>query len=303
MHSHVDTPSRKLAITLAMTITFCGVEAVAGFAFHSLALVADAGHMLSDAAALLLALIAQRIARRDRTRKRTFGHRRAEVLAAFVNGVALGVVAIGIVVEAARRWNAPQMIDGRGVLVTASIGLAVNVAAAVVLMGGDDHNPNTRAALAHVASDAIGSVGAIVAAILVMTLGWTRADPLISALIAVLLAYGAWRLVRRTTSVLMEGVPAAVDLKELERVIDQTPGVIDHHDLHAWSISEGFDAISVHVVLAPGSHGVQASEDVASRIRHEFGITHVTVQPERKPPSLIPASTLHRRRGEPSDGG
>ena len=297
-HHHLaDASARKLAITLAMTAGFCCVEALAGWAFHSLALLADAGHMLSDSAALLLAWIAQRVARRERTRHRTFGYRRAEVLAAFVNGVALGGASIVIVVEAVRRWRDPPMISGTGVLITASLGLGINIAAALVLARGEGHNANTRAALAHVAADAIGSVGAIAAALLVMFAGWKRADPAISAFIAVLLAYGAWKLVQRTTSVLMEGAPSTVKLHELEALVRETPGVLDAHDLHAWTISDGFDAVSVHVVLAEGFHGTDVAEQVARRIHDAFGIEHVTVQPERRPPALIPADRLMRRDG------
>lgn len=295
-HDHRDTPARKLAITLAMTATFCAVEAAAGWIFGSLALLADAGHMLSDAAALLLALFAQRVAARDRTRHRTFGYRRAEVLAAFVNGVALGVAGFGVLIEAVRRWADPPAIDGRAVLITATIGLGVNVAAALILSSGSSHNPNTRAAFAHVAADALGSVAAIASAIVVLTTGWRRADPLLSALIAVLLGYGAWSLVRRTISVLMEGAPSSIDLHELERVVLECPGVREAHDLHAWTISEGFDAVSVHVVLNDGFHGVDVSGDVAKRIHREFGVDHVTVQPERKEASLVPAEALTKKK-------
>ncbi|GAC1531655.1 MAG: cation diffusion facilitator family transporter [Polyangiales bacterium] len=295
-HDHRDTPARKLAIILAMTLAFCAVEALAGWAFRSLALLADAGHMLSDSAALLLAWIAQRIATRDRTRHRTFGYRRAEVLAAFVNGIALGVAAIGIAIEAVRRWDSPPTMEARGVLITATLGLLVNVVAALILARGAHHNANTRAALAHVAADAVGSVGAIAAALAVIFFGWKRADPLISAGIALLLAYGAWRLVARTTSVLMEGTPPRVDLQALERVVVETPGVREAHDLHAWTISDGFDAVSVHVVLADGFHGVDVADAVSRRVHDTFGVEHVTVQPERKPPSLVPAAMLTRPR-------
>jgi cobalt-zinc-cadmium efflux system protein len=281
-----------------MTVVFCGVEAIAGWLFHSLALLADAGHMLSDSAALLLALIAQRVARRDRTRAHTFGYRRAEVLAAFVNGIALGIAAIGVVIEAARRWSEPPSVDGRGVLITASLGLVVNLVAAFILSRGEGRNANTRAALAHVLADALGSIGAIVAALLVIFIGLRRADPAISILIAALLAYGAWTLVQQTATVLMEGTPAKIDLATLERVVLDCVGVREAHDVHAWTISEGFDAVSVHVVLEDGHHGVDVASDVARAIRERFGITHVTVQPERKPPPLVPAGSLSRRSSD-----
>jgi len=281
-----------------MTATFFVAEALVGWIYGSLALLADAGHMLSDAGALGLALYAQRIASRERTRMRTFGFRRAEVLAAFVNGVALGAASIGIVLEAVRRWRSPPPLEGRAVLVTAVLGLGVNLVSAFVLARGDSHNLNTRAALAHVLADAIGSVGAILAALAVIFFGWTRADPAISIAIAILLAYGSWHLVSSTVAVLMEGAPPNVDLHELEKCVRETPGVHDMHDLHAWTISEGFHAVTVHVVLAAGYHGTDVSHDVSRRIRESFHVEHVTVQPERKPPSLIPPDTLRRKRDD-----
>jgi cobalt-zinc-cadmium efflux system protein len=300
-HEHHDhdhelrrAPLRKLAFTFALTAGFCVVEAVAGFVFDSLALVADAGHMLGDAAALALALVAQRIALRGRTRAQTFGFRRAEVLAAFVNGVALGVAAIWVLVEAIGRWRAPPAIEARGVLVTAVLGLAVNLGCAWVLARGA-HNPNTRAALAHVASDALGSIGAIASAVLVMTFGLRRADVVVSAFIALLLVVGSVRLVRRSAAVLMEGSPPALDLEALERTIEATPGVGTWHDLHAWTISEGFDAVSVHVVLAEGFHGTDVAFDVSRRVRELHGVGHVTVQPERPEPPLIAAESLKKK--------
>jgi cobalt-zinc-cadmium efflux system protein len=295
-HAHRDAPVRKLAIALGLTASFFVAEALVGWRYGSLALLADAGHMLSDAGALGLALYAQRIAGRERTRHRTFGFRRAEVLAAFVNGVALGAASLAIVVEAVRRWRSPPPLEGRAVLVTAVLGLAVNIAAAFVLARGDSHNLNTRAALAHVMADAIGSVGAILAALAVIFFGWMRADPAISIGIALLLAYGAWHLVSSTVSVLMEGAPASVNLQALETCVRETPGVHDVHDLHAWTISEGFHALTVHVVLATGYHGTDVAQDVSRRIRESFPVDHVTVQPERKPPSLIPPDTLRRKR-------
>jgi cobalt-zinc-cadmium efflux system protein len=290
-------PFRKLAYALTLTVGFCVVEAVAGFAFGSLALLADAGHMLGDSAALALALVAQRIALRSRTRAQTYGFRRAEVLAAFVNGVALGAAAIWIVVEALSRWRAPPAIEARGVLVTAVLGLLVNLASGWILAHGSSHahNPNTRAALAHVAADAIGSVGAIVAAVLVLAFGLRRADVVVSAGIAVLLVYGAVKLVAQSSAVLMEGAPPSLDLEHLERTIDATPGVAGWHDLHAWTISEGFDAVSVHVVLSEGFHGTDVAHDVARRIGELHGVGHVTVQPERGPAPLIAAESLKKK--------
>jgi len=257
------------------------VEAVVGWWSQSLALIADAGHMLADAAALLLAIVAQRVAAQTRTRARTYGYRRAEVLAAFANGIALGLTAIWIFIEAASRWRAPPPIRAEAMTITATLGLAVNLGSAVMLWAGArGHNVNTRAALAHVLSDAVGSVGAILAGVLILTLGWTRADPVISAVIGALILWGGWRLVRDTSRVLMEGSPIEIDIAHVEDTIRAVPGVVDLHDLHVWSISDGFDVLTVHVVIGPGHHGTDIVVAVGRRLRERHGLDHSTIQPE-----------------------
>ena len=263
------------------------VEIVMGWLSGSLALLADAGHMLSDSAALVLALVAQHIARRPRSTTRTFGSRRAEVIAAFVNGIVLAVTAVFIVREAIDRIVSPGPIVGSWMLVTAVIGLVVNIVAAFVLGHGGHDNANTRAAFLHVLSDALGSAGAIIAALFVMLLGWYRADPIISLLIAVLILAGAWRLVRETVSVLMEGTPPHVDINSLEGTIQKVPGVREVHDLHAWTISDGFHAVTAHVVLDGDRHGTEVVAEVARCIKNEHQIDHVTLQPEAPPPGLV----------------
>ena len=286
-HGHGSTPARRLALALLITAGFMLVEAAVGWISGSLALLADAGHMLSDAAALALALVAQRIAARPRSNARTFGSRRAEVLAAFVNGVALAVTALLIVREAVGRLLSPVPIVGTWMLGTAIAGLAANVVSAWVLRSGHEHNPNTRAAYAHVVSDAMGSVGAIVAAVLVIAFGWRRADPIISMLIAALILWGAWRLVRETMAVLMEGAPGHVDVADVEATIGAVPGVREVHDLHVWTISEGFPVLTAHVVLDGSRHGTDVVADGAREIREHYGIEHVTLQPEAPAPGLV----------------
>ncbi len=275
-------------------------EAAAGWVSGSLALVADAGHMLSDSASLALALVAQHIAQRPRSSTRTFGSRRAEVLAAFVNGIALAVTALLIVHEAVGRLVEPHVIGGPLMLATAVVGLLVNILAAFVLRPGGTDNPNTRAAFLHVISDALGSVGAIGAAVLVMAAGWNRADPIIGMLIAVLILWGAWRLVKETTAVLMEGAPEHVDVVALEETIRAVPGVRDVHDLHAWTISDGFHAVTAHLVLRGNRHGTEVVADVATAIREHHGIDHVTLQPEAPPPGLVQIRVV-RENGTPLD--
>jgi cobalt-zinc-cadmium efflux system protein len=288
------TPFGRLVFAFTITAGFMFVEAIVGFVSGSLALVADAGHMLADAAALALAMIAQRIAAQQRTRARTYGHRRAEVLAAFANGVALALTAVWIFGEAAQRFREPRVIDARAMIATAVVGLVINLVAAVVLStGSNGHNMNTRAALAHVLSDALGSVGAIVGGVLVFTLGWTRADPVISAVIGVLILWGGFKLVRDTSHVLMEGSPIEVDIADIEKTIRAVPGVVDFHDLHVWSISEGFDVLTVHIVIARGFHGTDVVQAVAVRMREVHQLEHCTIQPE---PSSVPELVTLRRK-------
>jgi cobalt-zinc-cadmium efflux system protein len=285
-------------MALALTGGFMAVEAAAGLLTGSLALLSDAVHMLSDTGALALAVAAQRMADRPRTRRRTFGDRRAETLAALANAVALGASAVFIVVEALGRFGEQREVDGGGMLAVACAGLGINLASAWVLSRGEQRNANLRAALAHVLSDAAGSVAAIVAGMAIVTRGWTWADPACSLLIATLVALAAWRLVKSAAHVLMEGTPAGLDLHALERTIRETQGVADLHDLHAWRIEEGFDAATVHVVLEPGAHGVEVARAVALRIRKHHGVEHVTVQPEAAPAEtqIVPVSALRRSK-------
>ena len=282
-HAHgAGAPIPHLALALAITFLSMGVEVGGGILSGSLALLSDAGHMLADAGALALALFAQVVASRPRTDRRTYGWRRAETLAAFLNGIALGVTAVFIVSEAVLRWRAPQPVRGGMMLTVAVFGLVANLAAAAVLARAEG-NENTRAALAHVVSDAAGSVAAILAGILVVAFGWTRADSAASVLVAALVLWSAWRLLRRTASVLLESTPPGLVMADLDRTIRETPGVSDLHDLHAWRISDGFDAVTVHVVLDGARHGTDVAREVARHVREEHGISHVTVQPEAPP--------------------
>ena len=290
--------SRRLAWALALTVSFMVVEVVAGIFTQSLALLSDAGHMLTDSGALMLALFAQRVAMKPRTRLYTFGFRRAEILAALINGLLLVVTALLIIIEAVERLKAPLAVQAGPMLWVAITGLLVNLVAALILGLNHAHgNANVRAALAHVVSDALGSVASIVAALCLLYFDQPLADPLASLFISLLLGFGALRLVRPTAHVLMESVPLGVDLSELERVIRETPGVADLHDLHAWGISDGFAAVTVHVVLQGSAHGTDVAQAVGQRINDRFGITHVTVQPESPPASaqLLPAERLLRR--------
>ena len=297
-HGRRGTPEGRILLALVLTLLTMVASIAGGLVSHSLALLSDAGHMLADAAALGLALVAQRVASRPRTHRRTYGSRRAEVLAAFVNALFLGLTSVWVVVEAVDRWRTPPDVDARWVLGVAAGGLAVNLVAAWVLSSGQGHNENTRSALAHVVSDAAGSVAAMAAAVIILGWGWTRADPLISLVLAVMIFWGAWKLVVRTAGVLMEGTPAGLHPVDLERTIRGTPGVGDLHDLHAWRISDGFDVVTVHVILDGSRHGTEVAQEVCARVRTAHGVEHVTVQPEPPPArvSFHPLSDILRPR-------
>ena len=262
------------------------VEVVVGWWSGSLALLADAGHMLADAGSLVLALVAQHFAAKPRTETTTFGLRRAEVLAAFVNGIALALVALVILKEAVERWISPVEIHGKPMLATAAGGLLVNLLVAWVLMRGQ-RNLNIKAALAHVLTDALGSVAAILASLAVLLWGLTRADPVLSGLIALLVAVSGWRVLRDTVGILLEGVPAHLDVSAIELMIAKCTGVASVHDLHVWSISDRFDTLTAHVTLKRGHHGTDVCRGIAECLKSQYGLDHVTIQPEAPPPDEL----------------
>lgn len=290
-HDLATTPSRKLAMALGLTASFLVVEAGVGWFSGSLALLSDAGHMLTDAGALALALMAQHLAARPRSARNTYGLRRAEILAALLNGLVLGLSSVWIVVEAVERWSKPSEIKGGWVFVVATIGLGMNLLSAWILSRGES-NTNVKAALAHVLADAAGSVAAMVAGALVYWFGWTRADAAVSILISLLILWGAWRLLKDSVLVLLEATPAGIDTAAIERTIRAIDGVRDLHDLHVWMISDGFPVLTVHVVLDGTTHGVEVAQRVGERVRREHQIEHTTVQPEAPSEPLIPASAL-----------
>lgn len=292
-HGHGES-SRALGWSLTITGSFMVVEAAVGVWTGGLALIADATHMLADTGALCLAFFASQWADRPRTAKSTFGHRRAEVLAAFVNGIALGVTSIWIVVEAIDRLRQPREIRALPMLIVALAGLMVNAAVAGILSRAKRDSLNVRAALAHVLMDALGSLAASLAAGFVLAFGINRMDAIMSMSIAVLVAYSGWRVLRETVAILLEAAPAHIDVEAVGKAILECRGVAALHDLHVWRISDRFDALTVHVTLAKGAHGVEVSRDVALRLRHQFGLEHVTVQPEAVPPGELVSLRLHR---------
>lgn len=257
-------------------------EAVGGWLAGSLALLADAGHMLADAAALGLALFAARVAQRPATPERSFGLLRLEILAALVNGALLIAIAIGIGIEAWHRLRAPQPVDGALLLGVAGVGLVANLVSLAILHRGHEHSLNQRGAYLHVLGDLLGSVGALAAGALVLTTGWTLADPLISVLITLLVLGSAWRLIKESTDVLMEATPDHIALGDVHDRIASVPGVDSVHDLHVWTVTSGVVAMSGHLVVKNPTDNQPVLEAVQDRMR-ALGINHVTVQMERDP--------------------
>lgn len=279
-HDHRGADARALAVVLCLTAAFAVAEVIGGIVSGSLALLADAGHMLSDSVSLGLALGAIALARRPPTARLSFGFRRAEILAALANGVTLVAIAIWIFIEAARRLQDPPEVTGGTVLLIAVLGLAVNLAGAAILWRAQGDSLNMRAALAHVVADLLGSVGVIVAAGIILTTGWLAADPLVSILIGLLILASSWRVLREATEILLEATPAGIDADAVGARMAAGEGIVAVHDLHIWTITSGFPALSAHVVVGPGEdcHALQA--EVTRMLAHDYGITHTTLQVE-----------------------
>lgn len=282
-HDHYrELGRRRLMLVLSITAVFMVVEFVGGWISNSLALMADAGHMLSDVAALGLSAFALWFSRRPATTDKTYGYMRIEILAALVNGATLFVISLIILWQAWSRFLEPQSVEGALMLGVAVAGLLVNIIAAFLLHSSSGHNLNLRGAYLHVLGDLLGSVGAIAAAIIILSTGWMPADPIISIIVALLILVGAWRLVRESVDVLLEAVPRHIDLGAVHSALRAIPGVEQVHDLHVWTLTSGYLAMSGHVVIVdPGRH--QETIHVVHEVMHrEFGISHVTVQIEHK---------------------
>lgn len=279
-HSSLTRNRRRLLITLALTVGYMGVEVVGAWATNSLSLLADAGHMLSDAGALCLSLFAAWMSQRPPSPRHTFGFFRTEILAALANGAILVGLSVLILREAASRVAEPVPVRGGLLMLIAAGGLLVNLAGMVTLRGGMHDNLNVRGAFLHVASDAAGSVQVILAGLAIQLRGWFWVDPLASMVIAVLIVLSAWKILREAVSVLMEGVPGHLDVDEVRSAIQAVDGVTGVHDLHVWSIGSGFVALAAHVAVVPG-----VDDDVLWRVHetlhHRFGIRHTTIQIER----------------------
>jgi cobalt-zinc-cadmium efflux system protein len=292
MHDHGRTTAAArsrgaLLTTLGLTVAFMLVEFAAGLWTGSLALVADAGHMLTDAGALALALFASWVAARPPTPAKTYGYYRAEILAALVNAVVLLVVAGVVLYEAWRRILSPSTVLGVPMAVVAAAGLAVNMTGAWLLHRGARDSLNVRAAYLEVVSDALSSLAVLVAAGVVIATGATLADPLASAAIALLIVPRTWRLLRQAVNVLLEGTPAHLELTEIEAAMTQVAGVRRVHDLHVWTLTSGREAMSAHVVVADVRESERLLEALHALLHARFGIDHTTIQLETEPSPLL----------------
>jgi cobalt-zinc-cadmium efflux system protein len=287
-HGHgAGAPSgteRRILWAIVLTAGFMVAEFVGGWLAGSLALIADAGHMLADAAALTLAFVSLRIARRPADPARSYGYHRLEVLAAFVNGLVLLALVAWIVIEAIVRMIAPVAVASQLMLVIAVLGLAINVASFAILAGGDRANLNLHGALLHVLSDMLGSVAAIVAALVIASTGWMPIDPILSLVAAALLVRSSWRLVRRSAHVLLEGTPEGLDLQRLRRELGAAvPGLKDVHHVHAWSLTAGRPLLTLHGTVHADVEGETVLRAIKRHLE-QVGFSHSVVQLERDCP-------------------
>jgi cobalt-zinc-cadmium efflux system protein len=278
-HDHGRVESRRaLVLALALTASYTIVEVVGGVLAGSLALLADAVHMLSDNVALAAALVAAWLAAKPATAERSYGYKRAEVLAALANGVLLVALAIWIFVEAAMRLRDPGDVLGGWMLAIALVGLAVNVGAGLVLSRARSHSLNVEAAFRHVFADLLGSLGVALAAVVILATGWVEADPVASVLIGILVLASAWTILRDSTQILLESTPRGIDADTLGRRLASAPGVVEVHDLHVWTITSGFPALSAHVLVRPGEDCHGRRRELERLLEDEFGIEHTTLQ-------------------------
>jgi cobalt-zinc-cadmium efflux system protein len=271
-----------MGVALAINAGLFLVEAVGGLLTGSLAVLADAGHLLSDVGSIVLALIAARLATLPAAGRRTFGYQRSEVLAALVNGLLLVAVSVGVAIAAVGRFSDPPAIDGWGVLALGALGLAGNLAATLVLARGQRQDINLEGVLRHSAADAVGSLGVLVAGAWVLLGGSPVVDPIVGLLIAGLVLASSWRLIKEPFDVLMESAPAGVDVEGVGRTICQEEGVRSVHDLHVWTVTSGFGAIAAHVVVAEGADRDLIRRRLELILRESFGIEHTTLQMEEE---------------------
>jgi cobalt-zinc-cadmium efflux system protein len=277
----VGAGERRMWVGLGLTASFLVVEIVGGILTRSLALLSDAAHMFTDVMALAIAIAAMRLSRLPADRKRTFGYHRFEILAAALNATLLFLVALYILYEAYQRWITPPAIESLGMLAIGVVGLAVNLAGMRLLASDARSNLNVKGAYLEVWADALGSIGVIVAALIVTFTGWTRADPIVAVLIALWVLPRTWKLFKQSVNVLLEGVPEGMDLSVIDRRLREVPGVRDVHDLHIWAIGSGKASLTAHLIIDEVQADVQrVLNDANDLLRRDFGLTHTTLQAE-----------------------
>lgn len=283
MHAHHHDAGR-IRSALFLTATFFVVELVGGWLTNSLALLSDAVHMFTDVGALTLALVTMWIAAQPPSASKTYGYTRAEILGALVNGIALCVIVVWIVVEASQRIQDTPVVHSGGMTVVAAIGLLVNVVCAVLLRPSHDAGLGLRAAFMHVLIDLLGSIGAIGAGLVMLATGWYAIDSMVAIAIAVLVLGGVWGVVREAVDILMESVPGHVDLERLRADLESVPGTCRLHDLHVWTLTAGHYALSAHAVIDGSIDGEVVLEEMRRVLASRFHIDHVTIQLERSAP-------------------
>ncbi len=281
-HSKADGNIRRVMIALVLTGTFMIVEVIGGILSGSLALLADAGHMLTDTMALALAAVAFRVSSRPADSKRSYGYQRFQILAAFVNGLSLLIIVGWILIEAVRRLMSPSEVMGPMMLAVATAGLFVNIFAFIVLHGGDKDNLNIRGAVLHVAGDLLGSVAAIVAAIVIIYTAWMPIDPILSILVALLILRSAWHLVKRSAHILLEGAPEWLDKDRMqERLVERVPAVNSIHHVHVWGLTPQHLMLTMHVALTGNPpETTTVVRRIKGVLREDFGISHSTIEIE-----------------------
>jgi cobalt-zinc-cadmium efflux system protein len=271
---------RLLAVSLGLLVAFMAVEVVFGILAGSLALLADAGHMLTDAAALALALLAASLAARPPGGRWTFGFGRVEILAAQVNGLALGLFGVWIVYEAIRRLVDPLEVDAAVVGLVALAGIAVNLVVVALLSRAQRQSLNVRGAYLHIATDLAAFVGTAAAALVILLTGWNRVDPIASLFVAGLMFAAAWTLLRESGRIFLEGAPSSAAPADVGPAIAAHPGVVQTHDLHVWTVTDGFPALSAHVLVQPGADCHRIRLELETLLHERFGIDHTTLQVE-----------------------
>lgn len=282
-HHHHTSNKKALLWAFVLIASFMFVEVAGGIITNSLALLSDAGHMLSDAAALGLSYFAIKLGERKSTPGKTFGYKRFEIIAAALNGLALIAISIYIFIEAFQRFRNPPEVQSLGMLTISVIGLIVNIAAAFILMKGDkDENLNVRSAFLHVLGDMLGSVGAIAAALLIYFFDWGVADPIASIAVAVLIIISGWRVTKDSFHILMEGAPEQIDAAQVRAALSRIPYVNDVHDLHIWSVTSGMPMLSCHIAISGDGVHDTVLHEAQTLLHDKFGIDHSTIQVERQ---------------------